>query len=84
MADKLMYIPNDDAQNYPLCKLQFTVETFEHKIEKSPKLLSQRMRKRYYKVLGASVKKHPNVSFLPDIHNSYLFSQIFVRFFSLL
>ncbi len=30
MADKLMYIPNNDAQNYPLCRLKLMVETFEH------------------------------------------------------
>ena len=23
MADKLMYITNDDTQNYPLCRLQY-------------------------------------------------------------
>ena len=28
MADKLIYIPNDDTQNYPLCRLQLEVETF--------------------------------------------------------
>ena len=28
MADKCMYIPNDDAQNYPFCRLQIVVETF--------------------------------------------------------
>ena len=45
MADKLMYIPNDDTQNYPekllyipsddtqncpFCRLQLVVETFGH------------------------------------------------------
>ena len=30
MASKLIYIPNDDAQNYPFCRLQLVVETFEH------------------------------------------------------
>ena len=30
MADKLMYIPNDDTQNYPFCNLQLVVETFGH------------------------------------------------------
>ena len=30
MADKLMYIPNDDTQNYPFCSLQLVAETFEH------------------------------------------------------
>ena len=28
MADKFMYIPNDDTQNYPFCKIQLMVETF--------------------------------------------------------
>ena len=28
MADKLMYISNDDTQNYPFCRLQLAVETF--------------------------------------------------------
>ena len=30
MADKLRYIPNDDTENYPFCRLQLVVETFEH------------------------------------------------------
>ena len=30
MTDKLMYIPNDDTQNYPFCRLKLVVETFEH------------------------------------------------------
>ena len=30
MSDKLMYIPNNDTQNYPFCRLKFVVETFEH------------------------------------------------------
>ena len=25
MADKLMYIANDDTQNYPFCRIQFLV-----------------------------------------------------------
>ena len=44
MADELMYIPNDDTQNYPFRRLQLEVETFEHftqltnqsKLNKSP------------------------------------------------
>ena len=27
MADKLMYIPNADTQNYPFCRLQLVVDT---------------------------------------------------------
>ena len=30
MADKLMYIPNDDTQNYPISKLKLVIEKFEH------------------------------------------------------
>ena len=30
MTDKLMYILNDDIQNYPICMLQLVVETFGH------------------------------------------------------
>ena len=30
MADKLMYNPNDDAQNYTFFRLQSVVEMFEH------------------------------------------------------
>ena len=30
MADKLMYILNDDTQFYPLCELKLVVETFKH------------------------------------------------------
>ena len=28
MADKLIYIPNDDTHNYPLCRLQLVVEAW--------------------------------------------------------
>ena len=64
MADKLMYVPNDDTQNYPFSRLLWVVETFGHSTKlnkliviqyKSPRLLSQRLRKRYYKTLGTSV-----------------------------
>ena len=30
MGDKLMYIPNDDTQNYPFCRLQLVVEMYGH------------------------------------------------------
>ena len=32
MADKLMYIPNDNKQNYTLYRLQLLVGTFRHSI----------------------------------------------------
>ena len=30
MADKLMYISNNDKQNYPLCRLKLVVEKLGH------------------------------------------------------
>ena len=30
MADKLMYILNDNTQHYPCFRLQFVVKTFRH------------------------------------------------------
>ena len=30
IADKLMYIPNDDTQRYSFCRFKSVVETFEH------------------------------------------------------
>ena len=30
MDDDLMYIPNDDKQNYSLCRLKLVFKTFEH------------------------------------------------------
>ena len=58
MADKLMYIPNDDTNNYPFCRLKLVVETFEYTTEstnqkspKSSKMLSQWIRKPYYVTL---------------------------------
>ena len=32
MASKLMFIPNDELQNYIFFRLQLVVETFEHSI----------------------------------------------------
>ncbi len=67
MADKLMYNPNDDTQNYPICRLQLVVKRLDTKLNeptnhnslKSPPLLSQRIRKRYYKTMGTSVINNP-------------------------
>ena len=35
MADKLMYIHNDDTQSYSFCRLQLVVETFVHSTKKT-------------------------------------------------
>ena len=63
-----MYIPIDDAQNYPFSTLKSVVETFAHstlwtnqlKFEKVPKYLSQRIGKKYYKTLENSVNGNFN------------------------
>ena len=58
MADKLMYIPNDDTQNYPFYRLLLMVETFKlinqpiKILLKSLNRFSQRIRKRHYKLWG--------------------------------
>ena len=67
MADKLMYIPNYDTQNYLLCKLQLVVETFGNSIKwtlKSQRLLSQRIINRYFNTLGTN--KQPNAHSLSE------------------
>ena len=51
MADKLIYIPNNDTK-----KLRFSVN---QNSQRSPKLLSERIRKHYYKTLGTSVINSP-------------------------
>ncbi len=46
MADKLMYIPNNNKQNYFFCRLQLVVKTFGHstnKIHRSDKPLVNKM-----------------------------------------
>ena len=30
MADKFMYTPNDDTQNYPFCKFQLVADTLNN------------------------------------------------------
>ncbi len=54
MVNKLIFIPNDDTQNFPFCRLIFVAETFNTQFNeatnqnllKSKKLLRQRIRKR--------------------------------------
>ena len=61
MADKLMYIPNDDTQNYPFCKLlkhlktQLNESTNKNSMKANKVVENQRIRKRYCKTLGTSV-----------------------------
>ena len=60
MADKFMCIPVDVIQNYTFCLFKLVVEMFGHLTLwtnqwKSPRLLIQPIRKRYYTTLGTSV-----------------------------
>ena len=68
MVDKLMYIPHDVKQNYPFCRSVLVIETINQ--SKSPKLLYQRIRKRYSRTMGTSVKKtaHSHLSLWPVRH----------------
>ncbi len=56
MFDKLFYISNDEKQNYPICRLKLAVDMFNTQLNElnqiSPTLLSQQIRKCYYKTLG--------------------------------
>ena len=52
MAYRLMYITNDDTQNYPFCRLKLVVEMLKHSKTnqnslKCRKLLGQQIRKGY-------------------------------------
>ena len=70
MADKFMYIPNDDNQNYPFCRLQLkrletqiNEPTNQNSIE-VPKLLTPTNKKTLSYNFG-DYFKHPNVPSLP-------------------
>ena len=77
MADKLMYFPNDYTLNFPLRMLKLVAETFKPTNQnsfKSPKLLSQQIRKRYYKTLGTSIinRQLSPLSLCSGAHDVYL------------
>ena len=63
MADKLVYIPNNDSQNYSFCNLQLVVETLDTQFKettnqnfiKVPKVVKQR----YYNSIRTSVINSP-------------------------
>ena len=57
MDNKLMYIPYEDTQNYPFCRLKLVAKMFEHltqwnKYIKDPKVIRP---KRYFETLGTNV-----------------------------
>ena len=48
MADKLVYIPNGDTQNYPFCRLQLDSQLYEPTNQNStqvPKVVEPRNKK---------------------------------------
>ena len=53
MTDKFMYIPNDNTQNYPFCRLKFVVQfkvcTLNLRINQSkfPKVVKERNKKNF-------------------------------------
>ena len=56
MANKIMHIPNDNVYyNQWLKRLETALN--EPTNQNPPKMLSQRIRKHYYKTLGTCVKK---------------------------
>ncbi len=52
MADKLMYIPNDDAHNYPFYKIQLVVETFAYLMNQLIKVQANNLKKVTKKLWG--------------------------------
>ena len=67
-----MYIPNDDVQNYPVCRLQLVFETFEHstnkpiKLVKAFKVIKPTNKKASLKKFWDKCNNQPDVLFLPD------------------
>ena len=57
----LCTIPNDDKQNFTLCRLN---EPINYNSIKVPK----RIRKRYYKTLGIKFNRYSNIPSLPALH----------------
>ena len=80
MADKLMYIPNDNTQNYHFCRIKLMVAKFDHSTKltnqknslKSPKMLSLPIRNRYYETLGSSVIISPMSHTSLVVKNTYM------------
>ena len=58
MADKLIYIHNDDSQNYPFCSVKLVVKMFElnkptnQNSEKVPKVVKPSNKKTLLKNFG--------------------------------
>ena len=74
MADKLMYIPNDDTKNYLFCRLKLVVgySTIKQPIAKVPKVVKSTNRKTLLYNFGYQCNKQPIVPFLSLTANTYL------------
>ena len=59
MADKLMYIPSDDTQNYRFCRLKLVAETLNDQLNKSTNQNLISPKKSYSKTLGTSIINIP-------------------------
>ena len=55
MDVKLIYIPNDNKQEYPFCVLKSLVEPANKIYLKSPTILTKRMRENVFKALGTTI-----------------------------
>ena len=71
IADKLMYIPNDDIQNYPFFRIllvaQLNIPTNQN--SNSQIVFKQRIKQRYYKTLGTSAINSPISP--PGLHDTF-------------
>ena len=85
MANKFMYIPDDDTQNYPFFRLQVMVEMFLHstlltnesKFNKSQQIVKPTRKK--YKTLGTGVIKSPMsppFMFIPNLPSQSMYKLI--------
>ena len=64
-----MYTPNDDTQNYPFVDYTQLNEPTNQNTIKAPKMLRQRLRKRYYETLGTIVINSPMST--PPLYNRH-------------
>ena len=64
-----MHIPNDDTQNYSICRLQLVDETFgKLNLMGKPNKFNKSQHSCYAKEYGEYCIKHPNVLSIPGEH----------------
>ena len=80
LPKKMMYIPNDNKQNHSFRKLQLIVETIGHsnywtnqfRFNRSSKMLSQRIRKRYLKTCEINSPMSPFSLYITALKFAFL------------